>query len=667
MNKELINGMLRECCVLDIETSSVDILTGKPINIRTDFDNYIEQAQTKWIGIYSYKFGKYFVYNALTHREEIIKMLNQHNVYIGMNSEKFDIPILKNNNLINKKWFKQIDIQNVLGTNKIRGHKNRASYMGINLKPVEINGKKYGANTLMSMAYHFNLKMLKGDIDYNIFLKNNWNEQEVIEIKKYLKSDVIITKNLFEKIVLFWSIFTDWLYEEDVKRWVWVRSSISSLTYCAACKVKGVKATFSNNKGESEDMGGRAVPPVQDETYGVDYLDEASKYPHIFSEFNLFNEININTITEKELSDGLKNGTIWHGNEMFKVKGYYNIKEQGVLEADLINKLKTRWDIKKILAGYKETKNRNIEVPTTLKTIIPNNILTDNVLQALNGLQYAIKIFANSLYGAVRSELFEQIHTPNAGYDCCWIGQQIHEYVQKFFEDRGFKLVGGFTDSWFLEHKKEYDKDSIKKLCSQCMSEIQKYMPFPAETHIIDYERYMDYIVYHYDEKKKEYKKNNYAFISEGKVKIVGFPIMKNNATKLSIYIFKKYLEKEGIKKNRLKFEREYVEELIKLELNKDITLAAINFKCNPANTYKKAGQIQAQISATYLDGLDGNIDLIKNTKYGKIGKGYKYCTPEEAKQHNIQFSDLELTKVWNELAPFIIKEKEKSLEDWGL
>ena len=58
-NKQLINDMLKECCVLDIECSSFDILSGKPINIRTDFDNYVEQAQTKWIGIYSYKFNKY--------------------------------------------------------------------------------------------------------------------------------------------------------------------------------------------------------------------------------------------------------------------------------------------------------------------------------------------------------------------------------------------------------------------------------------------------------------------------------------------------------------------------------------------------------------------------------------------------------------------------------
>jgi DNA polymerase elongation subunit (family B) len=329
-------------------------------------------------------------------------------------------------------------------------------------------------------------------------------------------------------------------------------------------------------------------------------------------------------------------------------------------------KLKRRFAIKKVLKEYKQNNQKFIEPVEELKEYISNGELTDGVLQILKGLEYAIKIFANSLYGAVRSSVFEQINSPNAGWDCCWIGQQIHEYVQRFFEVRGFRIIGGFTDSWFIEKREGYSREDIMKLAEECMNELKQYMPFPAESHKIGFECYIDYILYNYDKKKKEFKKNNYVYISEDKVKIVGFPIKKTNASKLSYLIFKKYLEKEGIEKKRLKFSRSYIKQLIQKELDQDIGLAAINIICNSAHTYKTENQLQAQVSRSYFEGLDGNIDLIKNRRVGRVGKTNKYCTIEEAKENSLQFNDLILTKVWNELEPFIINEENISgLNQW--
>jgi len=56
---------------------------------------------------------------------------------------------------------------------------------------------------------------------------------------------------------------------------------------------------------------------------------------------------------------------------------------------------------------------------------------------------YALKIFLNSLYGIVRSSIFEQVHTPNAGWDCCWLGQQIHKYTEQRMTDFGFETIYG--------------------------------------------------------------------------------------------------------------------------------------------------------------------------------------------------------------------------------
>ena len=661
MSRQILRELLDETLVFDIETSAFHD-DGSPVNIKKEFDEYVKRAKVKWVGCYSYKYNKYYEFNAIKERLRIIELFNEHKTYVGVNNEAFDTPIMKNNGLIDKKYFKQVDVQVCLGIDQNKGHKSRSVYMGVNLKKIKINGKFYGPNTLMSLAYHFKLDVLKGDIDYKIFYRNNWSIEEEMEIKKYLHADVEITKKLFDKMIDFWKIFIPWLYEEDVKRWSWLKTTIASMTYLSACRVKGVKPTYADRTDEKEDMGGRAIEPVQAESWWLHYMDEASKYPHTFAEFNLCSEVDVSKYTPETIQQMIDDGKLFHGNEMFKVKGYYDITEQGVMEKDIIKKLKTRFAIKKVLKNHKKRIELK-EIPEELKSIIKTTTLDDYTLKILNGLQYAIKIFLNAYYGVVRSPVFEQIHTEWAGYDCCWIGQQIHEYVEKFFVDRGYKIVGGFTDSWFFEMKEE-EKDLpqkereqiMKDLAEQCMNELKKYMPFPAKTHIIDYEMSMDYILYYFNKKEQRYMKNNYCYISGDKVKIVGFPIMKDNATKLSMKIFNKYLKPFGIKNKSLRFEKDYIEGLIKKELEEDITQVAVTYKVNPSQTYKSLNQLQAQISRAYLDGESGTIDVIKNNRIGKVGKKSKYCNIEEAK--NLRYEDLVLDKLWNELEPFIIEEK---------
>ena len=655
-NKQIIKQIIKECLVYDIECSS-QYPDGRKINIRTHFDDYVKHAIVKWVGFYSYKNNTYNEFNAITHREEIMQIFAEHKTIIGVNNIAFDTPICINNELVKKFQHKNLDVQVILGNDSKRFQKNRAIYMGVDLKPVIVNGKKYGANTLMSMAKHFHLPTIKGDIDYNIFFQNEWTEQETKDIIKYLHADVEVTKLLFDKLTKHWAIFSDWLYENDIKNWKWLKTSIASLTYLAACKVKGVEPTYGKS-GDKEEMGGRAIEPFIEESFNIHYMDEASKYPHIFAQFNLFSEVDIRGMSNGVLKKEIECGNIFHGNDKFKVKGYYEISKQGIMEKNVLDKIKTRIAVKKVLKNIDENNFLKIDIPEELKDFINDKQLNNDIIQSLNGLQYAIKIFLNALYGAARSAIFEQIHTPNAGYDCCWIGQQIHKYVEEFFKKKGYDTVGGFTDSWFMKSKDEDSKEDMIKLADECMNELKKDFPFPANTHIIDYECFMDYLLYNKDEKTGVYKKNNYCFISENKIKIVGFPIKKNNASKLGLYIFNKYLEPHGIKEKRLKFTRKYLMELITKELTNDLSLAAVNIRCNPNESYKNLGQLQAQISRAYFDNLDGEISLIKNFKFGKVGKGNKYCTVQEAKEGNLRIEDLNLEKMWNELEPFIEKPK---------
>ena len=56
-----LESILSQCCIVDIETSAF-YPNGEEINIQSDFENYLKYAQVKWIGFYSFKYQKTFIY-----------------------------------------------------------------------------------------------------------------------------------------------------------------------------------------------------------------------------------------------------------------------------------------------------------------------------------------------------------------------------------------------------------------------------------------------------------------------------------------------------------------------------------------------------------------------------------------------------------------------------
>lgn len=650
----------KDILVLDVETSAY-YPNGKEISIG-DFESYVEHARVKFFGAFSYKDNTYYQYRYDQDFKKIADLLNSHNILVAFNGEDFDIPIIKNNGLIEPDKYQIIvDCMVILGRNtfKTRGgyaYKNRGELMNY----------KFKNNKLRTMAEAMELETQKGEIDYAIFNKNNWTEKEIEDITKYLKADVMATKQMLDKLWNYWLPFTELLDEKSVRDLSWIRNSIASLTYKTACYSIGVEPTYAE-KGTSgkEEMGGFVLEPQIEEKTDVFYCDYSSLYPHVMCMFNLFAE------TQAEDNNPL----IWHGNEMFETVGYYNISKKHPLTDHVLNLLKMRMNLKKD-----------------------------------DPLYYTIKLLVNSLYGVIRSSLFEKVHTPNAGWDTCYLSQQLNKYTRKRLNEMGFVVIYSDTDSSFIYHtEKEKNIESYVQEClGKIVSEILANVPFPAETFNIKIETKMDYVLFPFSEqeiveeetrqllskgivdgyiedtidKKKVIidtnlnkivkigrswvkelrgRKKNYIYIHEkdGKkeIKIVGLPIKKDGATELSLKIFNEVLSPLIIKNNRAIFEKAFIEKTVAEYLEKPgiIETLAREYKVQPYDSYKKPeSQIHAQISKEYFNGADGVIKLIANDKIGKVGKGKKYCSISEAKEHKLTVKDLDLEKLWSELEPFI-------------
>jgi len=659
-----------QCLVLDIETSSHYPDSGKEIPI-SNYDAYVEHAVVKWVGMYSFATNKTYLLNAITEAKKICRIIDKHKVLVTFNGEEFDCPILAKNGMIKPKDFKtHVDCMVVLGKSVFKtksgfGYKDRGNLMGY----------KYKNNKLKTMAEAMDLETQKGDIDYAIFHKMEWTEEETVDIKKYLDADVLVTKQMFDKLWTYWIPFTDLLDVTSVVNLSWIRNSIASVTYKSACHFIGVEPTYGEKTSIKESMGGHVYVPKYEDAKDVWYVDFASLYPHVMTMFNLFAE------TEPDSDSDMT----WNGNDLFKVKGTYNISKQHPLAEHVIKLLKQRTELKK----------------------------TDKD----NPMILAIKNFINALYGVVRSAIFEKVHTPNAGYDTSWLGQQIQKLTEDMMKEFGFETIGGDTDSLMLRayDKSNSNREYVKECLGKIITKIKENVPFPVETFNIDIEEHIKYIKFPlsygpivddktrklfsdgipegYDtstmlvgKKEKEIivdinegkvvkigrtwvkewsaKKKNYFFIVEkdGKdiIKLVGLPIKKENACPLSLKIYKEVLEEQIIKQQHGNFDRKYIESIVDEWLKSPdiMKLLAIEYKIKPASTYKKESQIQAQISRGYLNGEDGIIFLIKNNKIGNAGKGWKYCKIEEAIENKLTIKDIDLTKLFNELEPFCKNER---------
>lgn len=591
----------KDVLVLDIECFS-------EYDINKEFDKYVATAKVKYIGFYSYIKEKYYEVPVLGNEELIKKFISEHRVVVGFNSNAFDIPILKNNNLWPEKGYRILVDMKVVLSPEI-GCKNRGSYMGYEFKKYSL--KEVGAEMGLSVS--------KGEIDYEIFKKDIYTNEEIKEIKEYLRKDIVLTKEMFDKSYDYWWPFTNFVSEKNIINYSWMISSLSSVGYKYACNVMGWEEIYGE-KGEKTDGGGRVIEPRKEEEREVWYLDVRSLYPHIYALFNLFMEVLAGTLGA------------WHGNDVFKVNGYYDISSPHKLAIDMMEKLKWRIELKK----------KNPKDP----------------------MVYAIKILLNIMYGANRSPVFVNLHTENSGEDCCFLGRQINKIMEAEMNNKGYDIIAGDTDSIFVKYRNgKRTWEEVRKDLDEIVNYILSNVPFPQETFDIEIEHYIDYIGYHFDEENDKTLKKNYFYIytdknGEKQVEIMGLPVKKVNATLLGQKILKEHIIPRMKKELKGKFEKAWIESLIIEKAEKDIGLLAQEYKSKPYHLYSLTGKrcLTGQISKAYLNEKGGTISLIKNRRVGKVGKDFKYCTLEEAKQYNLQASDLNLKKVYNELNPFCIE-----------
>jgi len=557
--------------VFDIETKTF----GRPDPNKDEF---------KYIGAYEYETDTYLFYSEKD-KDKIIDMFKRHRVIIGFNSKYYDEPILKRAGLF-PGIHCHIDLRESI--------KKRAAILGC----------KNSAMSLKALAKYFKLEQSKSEIDYDLMKKDNPTVEEVEEIKKYTLQDIIVTKQMYDKVALFFEAFKEGLSKQDVMSYKWLTTSVAVYTYKMICNLTGIDEEYSDNVEHKKFEGGYVADPLKAEEHDNIYcLDFSSLYPHNIIQGNLYST-NCKCCTDEEK---------WSGNELFPLMGKYCKKKQGKIEVVLKGIYNKR-------LKYKENKDKR---------------------------EYGLKIALNTIYGLLGNPSFKSLYNRSAAHDCTLIGRQSTKYARKKFMDAGYSVLYSDTDSVFIKDPFK-DKTRLLFVKDSIITFLKSNLPFPADTFDMTIDADIKHIWFF--KAGDRFKKKNYLYVDNDlEIHIIGLPMIKNDSSRLGYKIFKKYMT-DKIKAGELKFQFKDVSTWIYEELEADIKCVARTFKVWDLKEYMNPNQIHAQISAKYGAGVH---TLIPN-KYVGVGKSIKYCTEEEFKERGLSLHAVILNKVYNELKEFV-------------
>lgn len=558
--------------ILDIETTSIDPL----------------KADLKIFGGYDVEDDRYFIIKySDNNRQKIKDIIDSYDWIITFNGQLYDLIILERHKL-KVPFYKHIDLYQVC--------KRRTSL---------VNKEGFKSFSLKNIIKTLQLDNVgKGDIDYNVFLKDDWTKEEQVDIVKYLKQDLLLTYKLWDYMLKRFAPFADFLDEKDVKKYKHIITSSGSYSYKVICKMAGIDEQYSDYDTEEESFIGAFVsaPSVENATGLIVDLDFASLYPSMFIQFNLYSH-NCKCCTDEEK---------FKGNNMFIVKGKYCAKQQGRVEETL----KKLYQLRK---EYKKNKDNR---------------------------EYVVKIIINTMYGISGNKKFANLYNLNTASDCTALGQQCIKYARSRLNQEGYTVLYSDTDSAYVQVPNNKTLDDIKQLARNVSQEISNNTVFPWNEFDFKVDEIIKYICF-FTGNDGELNKKHYLYVTQNdELVLKGIQLVKRNCSKLSVTIFQNELREQIIKRLNCKFDKKYITDLINKYLNDNIELAAVSF--NVKRDYKSKTSIQNQIYEAYGD---GEHQLIKNYSIG-VGKGVKYCKLEDVKKLSI--NDIDIETFISELTPFI-------------
>lgn len=579
--------------------------------------------------------------------------LDKHGFMVGWNHEDYDVPVLKRYN-VSFYGLRSIDLMKIIHG---KGFGNDLGRKGIiTLRDGTHLGTVLHGKSLAEATVAFDVTRKVGDFDYNLFKRpfSELSDSEQEEAIDYLKHDILGTTEIYQYLEEYFEDFREggvelppeffesvksyygheldgpwrpFMTDEDKATKHYLTASTASMVYTMICNICGIEKEF----GSAEHMsygGGFVAEPSKASVEGNIYcFDYNSLYPHIMMQANLYgvnctyqahaNEKGMATFTNVQ-------GEGWKGEGISETVGYYRDDIQSPVSMLLSFFYKLRKKYKKDGSAK----------------------------------EYTIKIAINTIYGLLGNPSFRSVSNLAAANDCTALGRQWVKAARAKLSECGYDVIYTDTDSVYVRDVYN-DEERIKKVIKDHIEEVKASVPFPEESFEMGIDDRIKFMMF-VDDGKGSFKKKNYLYVTnEGKLKLKGLPLMKSNATPLGRHIFDKFIKPEilynnrGLGPQRHLFSRSQIEKWIQDALDEDLGLMAVFHKVKAPEEYNSTTNLKYQL-AIHPEYGEGSHHIVKLKAAHPRGAGAQRNYVSVAFKDEIKMHQIDLDKVWNELAPFI-------------
>lgn len=441
--------------------------------------------------------------------QKFLKLVAKYDLVTGWNSEKFDLPYIKERCKYHDLYF----------------HWGKILHVDMMQKTMEINKRNL---KMIKAVRGFSLNAIS---EYVLGEKKLEHEEGIYEmfennpdkLKKYNVRDVELLKridealNIINQKAIEHSITGCFLNEYAVSR------ILDVFVLRKSSKMKNIRFRSKPNRDEidfndqsSKYEGGLVLTPLLGIHKNVSHFDFTSLYPSILMTFNISPETHLG---EKENHDGA----------IHTPNGQAFSREKGIIPTIIKDLLDARNEIR-----YNQMKG--LEEGT-------------KEYEKYYFMQYAFKTIANSFYGILgaRFTRYYKIETAEA---ITKSGHYLIKLVKKWMEQKGYVVLYGDTDSVFVKSEEEIKDDEIHE-------EVGEFLSYHLHKNFKITDSFMDLKVEaHYESmllvSKKKYVKNE-----NGELHIVGLEARRRETLPLAAkyqvellenLLLKSYDEKKTVK-----------------------------------------------------------------------------------------------------------------------
>lgn len=593
--------------IYDLETTSTDRETTKPV----------------LMGFYS---SEVEGFRWTTDIEQMIHILQSHDVIVGYNSEDFDNYIMKRLGA-NLSYKINLDLMKIIHG---KGFGNDLGRKSILITP---DGKHLGSilhgKSLADTTKALGGPLKIGDFDYTLFKKDfqDLTPEQRTEALEYLEADLAATRYIYEYLENFFEFFAKggitidgefrhFMKPDWVQKKKYLTLSTGSWVYHAVCNLAGLNPEFQNGVDPIGYEGGFVrFPTVEKKVGKIVCKDYTSAYPFAYMQGNLFARV----------PNGSKNS--WKGVDVCSTVGTYDKKLHPFTKIlrEIFNQ-RAKWK------------------------------------KAGDERQYTLKIIINTFYGICGNPVFKHLYDPVVAADCTGLVRQWIKHANDTLTADGYEVLYGDTDSLYIYDPFENDA-RLDASVRKHITHIKSLMNFPQDDFDMSTDEEIKMMAF-FKGSDGNFKKKNYLYVTkDGKVKIKGLPVIKSDAPKLAKIIYEKYIKPEIHNKLELKFNRSQIESWIETEMIKDPSLAARFFKIREPSSYAVHSQIQYQIATSEYYG-PGQHYMFKLKQPHLKGAGISKNYVGVQYLDDINLTQIDIDRTWSVLEPFI-KEAQHTLEGY--